>query len=449
MGTEAIMSVSGVRGIAGETFTEETVASLAYVQTKTCGSGKILIGRDTRPSGAAFLSAAAAGVTAAGGTPVDLGIVPTPTVCVAVKEVRAAGGIILTASHNPSPYNGYKMVHAQGRLYTGDECERIYDAYRALLSDSDRPAFPTKAVPEKMDTAGAVHLEKVVSAVDADRIRNAAMSVAVDSVNGAAGVLFPQLLHMLGVRWQGVHTEPDGRFAHDPEPRPEHLTDLRELLRRDPELRGGFAFDPDGDRLALMGAGGRAVSEEYTLALALQDVLSRKRSTVATNLSTSMVVDDVANTYGCEVIRTKIGEAHVVEAMVANGCDIGGEGNGGIIYPRVSTVRDGLTGMALVLELMATSGMSITQLVAGLPAYCMRKEKLPCVSENPRQLLGRLASSVDAAHIDRRDGVKLTFEKSWVHVRASNTEPILRCYAEAETEPEAGNLVEMVKEKIC
>jgi phosphomannomutase len=434
------MTVSGIRGKVGETLDEEFVSRVAYVQTRLAGGGRVVIGRDTRPSGASLARAAAFGVSAAGGTPVDIGIAPTPTVCVAVPALNACCGIIITASHNPLPYNGYKMVHAGGRLYRGSECEEVYSAYRAG-GEPEKTGFDGINNMETAD-ASAVHIEKILAAVDAPLIRAKNIRVAVDSINGAAGAVFPQLLERLSVEWEGLNNDLSGDFTHNPEPRPEHLGGLRKLLSGG-GFWAGFAFDPDADRLATMGEAGQEVSEEMTLALALQNILSKTPGPVAANLSTSMVIDDVATRYGASVFRTKIGEAHVVEGMDAHACVAGGEGNGGVIFPKICKARDGLAGMALILEEMAKTGKKLYELASAWPAYYIVKEKIPCADKVPAALIDKLNAAFADDMKDITDGLKIIRDYGWVHLRASNTEPIIRCYAEARTEEQARELADM------
>ncbi|MBD3318143.1 MAG: phosphoglucosamine mutase, partial [Chitinivibrionales bacterium] len=404
--------------------------------------------RDTRPSGAEMAAAVMRGVRLAGGTPVDVGIAPTPTICFAVSHCGAAAGVIITASHNPLPYNGYKMVHGSGRLFSGAECERVYEVFRngdypAESAFAEEPSEPAEAID-----AVTPHIERILSAVKVSTVREAGVRVAVDSINGAAGVAFPVLLEKLGVAWRGVHNELDGNFVHNPEPRPEHLTDLAALLAEDNSLWGGFAFDPDADRLAPMAEAGGAMSEEMTFALALENVLERERSDVVTNLSTSMVIDDVAREYGVKVVRTPIGEANVVAAMREGAPAVGGEGNGGVIYPRISTVRDGLTALALIIELMARRRKRLGELAGRWPVYPIIKEKITLGDQPHQEILDKLASRFANETVDRRDGLKIIREYGWVHLRPSNTEPIMRCYAEARTEDQARDLARMVMERL-
>jgi phosphomannomutase len=439
-----IMSVSGIRGTVDGTFTRELAYSIAYLQTKYTGGGEIIVARDTRPSGELFAHAIFAGIRAAGGLPVDAGIIPTPTACHAVRHFGASGGIIITASHNPSHYNGYKMIHRSGRLFAGSECEEIYRNFRdGNYPNADEISSDMSYTVKTID-AVTPHINSILGEVDAAGIKKAGIYIAVDSINGAAGTVFPKLLSALGVKWIGVNNKIDGDFVHNPEPRPEHLTGLASLMQKNEGLWGGFVFDPDADRLALMGEHGEPLTEELTLILACSNILARKRTPVATNLSTSMMVDDVANAFGVEVIRTKIGEANVVDGLLKHGCAIGGEGNGGVIFPAVSIVRDGPAGMALILELMAKTGKTLTRLTSQWPSYPIIKEKISCENKNPQIIIDRLIGSFSNEKTDTQDGLKIIRSNGWVHVRPSNTEPIIRCYAEAKTQETARSLIDMI-----
>ncbi len=448
MNSLPIMSVSGIRGKMGESLSTSFMSQIAYIQTKLAGGGTVIIGRDTRPSGLELEAAICRGVRAAGGTPVSIGIAPTPTTCFAVGHFGANAGAIITASHNPLPYNGYKMVHGEARLYAGAECDEVYAKFHAGEYPSDEEFAKFSDVPERTEDAVTPHIESILKSVDVEVIKAANMTVCVDSINGAAGVIFPKLLEQLGVKWTGVHNKLDGDFVHNPEPRPEYLTDLAALLKSTPEAWAGLVFDPDADRLATMGENGEPISEEMTMVLSLENVLAKEKSDVATNLSTSMIIDDVAKKYGVKVVRTKIGEANVVEAIRAKGLLIGGEGNGGVIYPRVSMVRDGLAGTALVCELMAKRGKKLTEITADWPLYPIVKEKIELGTLNPAKVLADLEKIFADQEIDTQDGLKIIYEDGWVHLRASNTEPIMRCYAEAKTDARANELAQMVMSKV-
>ncbi|MCL2845708.1 MAG: phosphoglucosamine mutase [Chitinivibrionia bacterium] len=446
-----IMSVSGIRGRFGEGLTLELLRAIAYIQTKhSNGAGKkVIIGRDTRPSGEKIQNALCQGIRAAGGIPISIGIATTPTTCFAVKHFGAAAGIIITASHNPHPYNGYKAVHTSGRLFNADECNALYEDYNSgnYLSDKEFNAF--SASPEIIETtAVSAHIAKIVENVDVETIKAAKIKVAVDAINGAASGAFPQLLAALGVKYEGIHCKTDGDFVHNPEPRPAHLGDLEKLLKSESDFWGGFAFDPDGDRLVVMGENGEPICEEMTLALSMMSILASKKSDVATNLSTSMVIDDVAKNFGVKVIRTKIGEANVVDAIRKNDLLLGGEGNGGVIYPAVSMVRDGLVGLALIIECMAKNDKKITRLTSEYKEYPIVKEKISIVGLNPIEVLSKLAKIFADEKIDTQDGLKIIYNDGWVHIRSSNTEPIMRVYAEGITQEKAEELAKMVMDRI-
>jgi phosphomannomutase len=438
------MSVSGIRGKVGETLDALFVSRVAFIQTRIAGGGKIVIGRDTRPTGEALMRAAARGIRAAGGVPVNIGVAPTPTTCVAAEALGANGGIIITASHNPLPYNGYKMVHKRGRLCRSAECEAVYAKFRDAAYPSDDELTKYIDEPAENIDAAPIHIDKILKNVDVGLIRSKNMRIAVDSINGAAGAVFPQLLDKLSVKWEGVHNALSGDFVHNPEPRPEHLGDLRRLLQCGGGFWGGFVFDPDADRLATMGENGQDISEEMTLIFALQNLLPKTKSDVATNLSTSMLVDDAAARHGVRVFRTKIGEANVVEGMEANGCEVGGEGNGGIIYPPISTVRDGLAGLAIILEEMARSDKKLYEMASEWPVYHIVKDKIQCDGIDPAALIKKLDKHFSHENKDLTDGLKIIRDYGWVHLRASNTEPIIRCYAEAKSESQARQLADMV-----
>jgi phosphomannomutase len=361
-----------------------------------------------------------------------------------VPEFGAAGGIIITASHNPNPYNGYKMVHSSGRLFRADECEYIYDLFRQGRCPSAEELAKAADTPHEKADAAAVHCNRICAKVDAGCIRSAGISVGIDSINGAGGAVFPMLLEKLGVKWTGINNKLDGDFTHDPEPRPEHLAGLSALLQNSPGLWGGFVFDPDADRLATMDESGQAITEEMTLALALQNILNKIKSNVVVNLSTSMLINDVATRFGVNVFRTKIGEANVMEGMERHNCAVGGEGNGGLIYPAVSRARDGLAALAVIIELMAVSGKKLSTLATEWPVYTMFKGKIPVGKADPAALVTALAGKFSHEVTDNLDGLKIIRDYGWVHLRPSNTEPILRCYAEARTKEEVTELTKMV-----
>jgi phosphomannomutase len=443
------MSVSGIRGKVGDDLSLELLRAVAYIQAKSSIGKKVIIGRDTRPSGEDIEKAICQGIFAANKEPVSIGIATTPTTCFATKYFEAATGIIITASHNPHPYNGYKPVHFSGRLFNAVESRDLYYEYEKgnFLSDAEFEKFPTS--PKKVEkTAVSAHIDAILKNVDVDLIKKSKIKIAVDAINGAASASFAQLLSALGVEYEGINCKLDGDFVHNPEPRPAHLLELQNLLKSKKNFWGGFAFDPDGDRLVTMGENGEPICEEMTLALSMMDVLPEKKTDVATNLSTSMAIDDVAKSFGVNVIRTKIGEANVVDAIRENNLALGGEGNGGVIYPAVSMVRDGLVGLALIIECMAKNKKKLTQLTSLYKEYPIVKEKISTTGLNPDEILNKLTKIFATEKIDARDGLKIIYNDGWVHIRSSNTEPIMRIYAEANTEAKAKELAEMVMKEV-
>jgi phosphomannomutase len=336
------------------------------------------------------------------------------------------------------------MVHKSGRLYNGSECNTVYKEFFAAKYPSDETLLSFPPTPVQTLDGGAIHIDKIIAQIDVEVIKKAGISIAIDSINGAAAAVFPSLLDKLGVKWCGVHNKLDGDFVHNPEPRPEHLGDLAKLLKTTPGLWGGFVFDPDADRLATMGEHGEEISEEMTLVFALSNLLSRKKSPVAVNLSTSMLVDDVAKKFGVMVHRSKIGEANVVAEMFERKCSFGGEGNGGVIYPVISTCRDGLAGLALILELMAKEKKSLSKIASEWPVYAIVKDKISCEGKDPSKIIKQLEVQFSSETKNTLDGLKIIRDYGWVHLRASNTEPIIRCYAEAKSSQEARALADMV-----
>ncbi|QOJ15535.1 MAG: phosphoglucosamine mutase [Planctomycetia bacterium] len=436
-----MVSVSGVRGLVGQTLTPALALEFAHAYATVLGGGEMILARDTRPSGEMYAAAATAGMLAAGCRVVNLGVAMTPTAGFAIRERRAAGGIILTASHNPAEWNGLKFLDENGLAPDPALVTRIADirargAYRQVASGF-HPVVRDEAATDR-------HVAAVLAAVETDIAPLRGMRVVVDSINGAGCRAAPAVLRGLGVEPVQINGTPDGAFAHTPEPIAENLSQLCEAVRRE-RAAIGFAQDPDADRLAIVDEQGRFIGEEYTLALAVQFVLSQRRGPVAANLSTSRMIDDLAARAEVPVLRTPVGEAHVARAMMQAGAVIGGEGNGGVIDLRISPVRDSILSIALVLQLMARTGRSVSALVAELPRYAMIKQKFAADRDRILAAVERLKA--DAARrsdlrIDDSDGVRLDFDAGWVHLRPSNTEPIVRVIAEAADESVAQRLID-------
>jgi len=433
-----MVGVSGIRGIVGESLTPRVVTEFAQAYGTFLKARRVLLGRDTRPSGEMLAAAAAAGLIAVGGEVTQLGVVMTPTIARAICDGGYDGGVMITASHNPLPWNGLKFLDNRGLAPSSEQAREI-----AALYDHGRLRTETDAFAplRSDDQAGERHVEAVLEAVEVDITPLRGLRVVLDSVNGAGCLNSPALLAAFGCDVIHVNGEPTGQFAHAPEPIAENLTQLGDAVR-DAGSSVGFAQDPDGDRLAIVDEQGSYIGEEYTLALATQSVLSRRPGPVAANLSTSRLIDAVARRYAVAVVRTPVGEANVARGMRDNDCVIGGEGNGGVIDPRITLVRDSLSAMSLVLQLMAATGKRVSELVADLPRYAMIKQKFEC----PRE---RIAAGVAAAFagetVNRADGTRVDFEEGWVHLRASNTEPIARIIAEAQDQSTAHALLERVR----
>ncbi len=404
--------------------------------------GHVLIGRDSRTSGALLADAAAAGLRAAGLDVRDLGVLPTPTALLAVEvDPEALGGLILTASHNPVEWNGLKLAGGDGRFLSperGRAVQRLYEAgpaYRGWDALGGRAA-----------RSGAVeaHVARILAldVVETEAVRAAAFTVAVDCVRGAAGPVMARLLDGLGCRVVGLHLEPDGRFPRNPEPIPEHLGELGDTVR-DAGAALGMAVDPDGDRLALVDAAGEPVGEDWTLALAVELVLARHPGPVVTNLSSGGCIRDAARRAGQPFHRAPVGEANVARRMDEVGAVIGGEGNGGVMLPALHTTRDAPLAAALVLTLLAREGTPLSELIGAWPRYHLARGRVPRTAGPVEPLLEAVAAGVErGAEEDRQDGVRLEWpDGRWLHVRPSGTEPIVRIIAEAAERADAEALV--------
>lgn len=468
-----MLSVSGCRGLVGSTLTPETVvrfvSALACMLHDRRGArsadlsaiapgpapavgtfGKhrprVVVGRDGRAGGHAIAHAAIGALTASGCDVIDVGVAMTPTVGVAVDTFSADAGLVLTASHNPQEWNGLKPMlrdlKAKGPSASAPPAKSanaLIEAYKKSRQ-SFRSWDEVGGIDSRADQAVAAHRERVIDVLDALKatkaIRKARPVVVLDSTNGSGRVATAEFLEHLGCKVVGLGQSDSGIFEHTPEPTRENLSSLGGAIKK-ARARVGFAQDPDADRLALIDEKGQYIGEEYTLVLAARALFSLRKpgkgATAVVNLSTSRMIEDVAAGAGVKVHRSAVGEANVVEMMRAKGSMVGGEGNGGVILPDVTFIRDSLTGMALTLALMATTGKSLSELVAEVPSYSIEKRKV----EMPRReeadaAVEKIAAAFAHEKINRTDGVwvDLSSRRSWLHVRASNTEPIIRFIAE-------------------
>lgn len=429
------VSVSGVRGIVGQSLTPALVADFTAAFGQLVGGGKVIVGRDTRPSGEMLEHAVVAGLMAVGCQPILAGIVPTPTVLILVSQQQANGGIVISASHNPAEWNALKFIGSSGAFLNEVESAQLLDIYNQpenhFVSESDYRR--TKMLHDPF----VPHQEKIFRQIDVKAIRACRFKVAVDCCNGAASLYSRDFLTALGCEVVAINDQPDGVFRRRPEPIPDNL----EALSQTVIAHGcaiGFAQDPDADRIGLVLSNGVPVSEQYVLALAADHVLSEHPGLVVVNIQTTKAVEDVARSYGCEVLYSQVGEINVTEKMLQHKAVIGGEGSsGGIIYPAVHPCRDSFTAMALMLEMMALSHDSIDNILASLPQYHSATGKYRCSANVARTLIRELKH----CYADHRqitiDGLRINFASGWILIRSSNTEPILRLIVEADSQAAA------------
>jgi len=436
------ISISGVRGIANESLTPEVCLNFAKAAGTYFEGGALAMGCDTRTSSEFIKGIVMQGLLSCGCKILDLGIVPTPTLGFAIRELKIDGGVMITASHNPKEWNGLKFLRDDGIFLNQEQAEKLIGIYQSRKFE-EKCCGSVKVY----NKSGEHHIRKILSSVNYFKIRSRKFKVVLDSVNGAGSIITPVLLKKLGCKVVEINTNIRKEFPHDAEPTPENLVQLAETVKRE-KADIGFAQDPDADRLALVTEEGIAVSEEYTLTLCVEHILSTKlsgRRIVVTNLSTTKAIDEIAKKYGAVVIRTRIGEVHVAEEIKKEKALIGGEGNGGVIYPKVGYNRDSLAGIALVLDHLSRQAKPLSQIIKSLPQYFSVKKKIECASHKEAEaLLLKVRALYKGENLDFTEGIKVIFKDSWVHVRASNTEPIVRVIAEAKTKSEAENLAETI-----
>jgi phosphomannomutase len=438
-----MVSVSGLRGRVGEALTPEIVARFAAGfgawAVGRAESPAIVVGRDSRVSGPMFHRAVVAALQSVGCTVIDVGLTTTPTCQLAVEYHHAAGGLMISASHNPIEWNALKFIGPSGSFleaHEGAEMRRVVDGTipRASWERLGSVTEDRQAIER--------HIQQVLALpfLNVRGIRERRFKVALDCVRGAGGQIIPLLLERLGCQVTAIHLEPDGRFPHPPEPIAENLHELERLvLQSGSEI--GLAVDPDVDRLALVSEKGKAVGEDYTLALASRVVLRHRRGPIVANLSTSLVLDDVAREAGSKVVRAPVGEVNVVVRMREERAPIGGEGNGGVILPELHLGRDAPVGVALILQLLLEDDMPLSAIVGRYPRYSIVKDKMDRPNVSLEAVYEALRKAFADATVDTQDGLRLSWPDRWVHIRPSGTEPIVRVIAEAPTEDAARRLV--------
>ena len=443
-----MVSVSGVRGRVGDTLTPELVAAYSGAfgaWARNQGKSRaIVVGRDSRVSGPLFHRIVIGALQAAGCDVIDIGLTTTPTVQLAVEHHHAAGGLAITASHNPIEWNALKFIGSSGLFLDAENGATM----RALL-DEGNPYVGWQELGTVTEDRDAIkrHIDMVLALphIDVDGIRSRKFRVALDCCHGAGGAIIPALLERLGCTVAAIGLETDGKFPRAPEPVADQLGDLGRLVKESGS-QIGFATDPDVDRLALVDETGRAIGEDWTLALASRVVLKRKKGVVVTNLSTSRILDDVAAEAGMTVQRSPVGEVNVALAMRAAGAVIGGEGNGGVILPDLHLGRDAPVGVALLLQLLHDSGSSLSEIVKQYPSYAIVKDKLGLLPGPISKVYEALTAAFTDASKDTQDGLRLSWTDSWLHVRPSGTEPIVRVIAEAPSLQQANALVARARE---
>jgi phosphomannomutase len=425
---DLIVSVSGIRGIVGESLSPQVALAFASAFAVHVNGGSVVVGRDGRPSGTILRHAVLAGLAAAGCEVHDLGVAATPSVGLSVRHLHGAGGIQITASHNPAPWNGLKLFGPDGQVLSAS----VGRAVQSLFESGARRQAPWNELGSVRPyrQAEEVHGDHVLQLVDGTRIRAARFKAVLDGNGGAGGPLGKRLLQSLAVETVCQGCDADGFFRHEPEPTAENLQEVCPLVRAQ-RADAGFALDPDADRLAVIDEKGRYIGEELTLALAVLFRLRHERGPVVINMSTSRVVEDVAARFGCPCHRAAVGEANVADKMREVGALIGGEGNGGVIDPRIGYVRDPFAGMAMILNLMVETNLNLSEVAEQLPTYHIVKDKYTVPREQLATLFDSLTTRWPEAKVNRGDGLRLDWPDRWIHVRPSNTEPIVRVIAEA------------------
>ena len=439
MSSSLMKSVSGIRGIVGDSLTPELVNQTANALAAHIKRGKVVVGRDSRPTGEAISMNLASTLMMNGCQVFDIGIVPTPTVQLMVEHLGADAGVVVSASHNPIEWNAFKLINSTGSFFNQGEINSFFKKMEKKYPASRWDRFGTFT---SRDDADDVHIDRVLSVIDVKSIKKKKFTVALDSVNGAGSVITMKLLEKLGCKVVPVHCQVTGTFPRGAEPLPENLGDLSLAVKKH-GADIGFAQDPDADRLAIVDETGRPAGEEYTVTLVTDHILEKKKGAVVVNLSTTRAVEDVAAMYDVPFYRSKVGEINVVELMRKKNALIGGEGNGGVISPEVHLGRDSLAGIGYILHMMAARKKPVSQLLADMPRYQMKKGKVKVSGTYDKKFYDGLKSQFRGNRISTLDGIRIDFTKDgplkggWVHLRASNTEPVFRIITEGRDSEQA------------
>jgi phosphomannomutase len=441
-----MVSISGIRGIVGESLTPDTIIKYVSAYAEYCNRGRIIVGRDGRITGKSIENLVTSTLLQMGCDVTTLGICPTPTIALAVEKLKAAGGISITASHNPMIWNGLKFFAPTGLFLDAKENTELWK----IADSSFRQYAPWDKQGKHIvdETFLDEHINEVLSLpfINLEKIQTRKFKIVLDCINAAGGIIVPRLLEKFWCNIIALNCDVSGVFIHAPEPLPANLTSLCEKVR-ETHADLGIAVDPDVDRLVLIDEKGEPYGEEYTIATCVEYILSKKKeyrnqSSVVINLSTTRAVDDIAKKYGAVCIRTAVGEINVAKSMKENGSLIGGEGNGGVILPEVHLGRDAIVGIGVILQYLSEFKGTLSVLKSTLPQYFITKDKVEIGTLNPDNILQRIAKAyISSGKINTDDGLKIDFPSSWIHLRKSNTEPIIRIIAEARTKEEADSLV--------
>lgn len=472
-----MISISGIRGVFGASLTPDIVMRYAacfgiYSRKKRKARineekrGKeitpyppigdvttIVIGRDSRTTGKTLNYAVRSALLGIGCNVIDIGITATPTFLWAVKKLKADGGICITASHNPAHWNALKLSSYRGMFLFPEEAEDLFSTYNEPVEyagwDKQGHLFFNNDMTEshinKLLNIPYINYQKIKAGKD--KSLSCPYKVVIDSVNGAGGLISPALLRRLGCEVVEINSEPTGYFAHKPEPLNENLTQLKEaVVEHKADI--GFATDPDVDRLSIVSEKGEAIGEELSLVLASKYVLNHKAGDIVTNCSTTMAIDDIAESFGVKVHRTKVGEINVAKKMIEINAAVGGEGNGGVICPEINYTRDAPAGMVLILGLLAEENSSLSALVDRIPKYYITKDKIEATTAVLNDALVKAEQKYSGEKIDKTDGLKIIGDKYWIHIRKSGTEPILRIYVESDSQERSDNICRDARESL-
>ncbi|TFG95553.1 MAG: phosphoglucosamine mutase [Calditrichales bacterium] len=435
-----MVSISGIRGIVGKSLTPAVVQKYAMAFGETMKQSTVIVGGDSRTSGTFIKNIVKGCLQACGCNVIDVGIVPTPTLQMEILHHKAAGGVAITASHNPSEWNGLKFMGADGRFLSPQIAQAVYDL--ADRGSTDLKTWESIGSETSDPGANQRHIDAVLNLpyIDLPALRQRKFKVVADTVNGAGGLIIPQLLESMGCEVVVINGEANGHFAHTPEPLPENLVQLSAAVKSN-GADIGFAVDPDVDRCAIIDNTGSPIGEEYTLAAAVKFILSKKLGPVVVNMSTSRASEDIARFYNCPFYRSKVGEINVVEEMARQEAVIGGEGNGGVILPELHLGRDAPLAIALTLQALLESNDTMETLAASLPRYRMVKSKINIEDKDPDKIIQQMIDRFSDKPTNLLDGLKIDGKDNWVHLRKSNTEPIIRIISEAPSEEKAQSLV--------